>query len=170
LTYHRAKGLEFDVVFLPRVVDGELPYRSGRSVADPQEERRLFYVGITRARHWLAITWPTDGRAAVSPFIEEATGTAPPRATAKTKVRAPVAATGDPVFERLRRWRRDRRERLVVEHDVRWDAVDGSAIATARPSTPAALREISGVGPTKAERYGDEVLDLIEPHETPARR
>ncbi len=45
LTYHRAKGLEFDVVFLPRLLEGELPYKSGRSVADPQEERRLFYVG-----------------------------------------------------------------------------------------------------------------------------
>jgi DNA helicase II / ATP-dependent DNA helicase PcrA len=170
LTYHRAKGLEFDVVFLPRVVDGELPYRSGRSVADPQEERRLFYVGITRARHWLAITWPTDGRAAVSPFIEEATGTAPPRATAKTKVRAPVAATGDPVFERLRRWRRDRAAVDGVPPYVVFHDKTLAAIATARPSTPAALREISGVGPTQAERYGDEVLDLIEPHETPARR
>src|SRR5262249_51949740 len=31
LTYHRSKGLEFDAVFLPRLVDGELPFRSGRS-------------------------------------------------------------------------------------------------------------------------------------------
>ena len=31
LTYHRAKGLEFDAVFLPRLLDGELPFRSGRS-------------------------------------------------------------------------------------------------------------------------------------------
>ena len=77
LTYHRSKGLEFDVVFLPRVLDGEVPYRSGRTAADPQEERRLFYVGLTRARHWLAITWPTDGKAGVSPFVAEATGRVP---------------------------------------------------------------------------------------------
>ena len=50
LTYHRAKGLEFDAVFLPRLLDGELPFRSGRAKADPEEERRLLYVGITRAR------------------------------------------------------------------------------------------------------------------------
>ena len=37
LTYHRAKGLEFDAVFLPRLVDGELPFRSGR--ARPTRER-----------------------------------------------------------------------------------------------------------------------------------
>src|SRR3989442_518539 len=50
LTYHRAKGLEFDAVYLPHLVDGELPFRSGRARADPEEERRLLYVGITRAR------------------------------------------------------------------------------------------------------------------------
>ncbi len=41
MTYHRAKGLEFDAVFLPRLLDGELPFRSRRSEADPEEERRL---------------------------------------------------------------------------------------------------------------------------------
>ena len=67
LTYHRAKGLEFDAVFLPRLLDGELPFRSGRAKADPQEERRLLYVGITRARRYLFLTWPVDGRVAAEP-------------------------------------------------------------------------------------------------------
>ena len=71
LTYHRAKGLEFDAVFLPRLVDGELPFRSGRAKADPQEERRLLYVGITRARRYLFLTWPVDGRSRPSPFLDE---------------------------------------------------------------------------------------------------
>ena len=57
LTYHRAKGLEFDAVFLPRLLDGELPFRSGRAKAEPDEERRLLYVGITRARTYLFLTW-----------------------------------------------------------------------------------------------------------------
>ena len=71
LTYHRAKGLEFDAVFLPRLIDGELPFRSGRAKADPQEERRLLYVGITRARRYLFLTWPVDGRSRPSPFLDE---------------------------------------------------------------------------------------------------
>ena len=71
LTYHRAKGLEFDAVFLPRLIDGELPFRSGRAKADPQEERRLLYVGITRARRYLFLTWAVEGRSRPSPFLDE---------------------------------------------------------------------------------------------------
>jgi DNA helicase-2/ATP-dependent DNA helicase PcrA len=56
MTYHRAKGLEFDAVFLPRLLDGELPYRARKSEADPDEERRLLYVGITRARTHLFLS------------------------------------------------------------------------------------------------------------------
>ena len=57
MTYHRAKGLEFDAVFLPRLEEKELPSKLARTEEDEAEERRLFYVGITRARRFLAITW-----------------------------------------------------------------------------------------------------------------
>lgn len=56
LTIHQAKGLEFDVVFLAGCSDGDLPRR--RSMADRrgEEERRLFYVALTRARRTLVLT------------------------------------------------------------------------------------------------------------------
>ncbi len=160
LTYHRAKGLEFDVVFLPRLLDGELPYHSGRSVADPEEERRLFYVGITRARHWLAITWPTEGRTKVSPFVTEATGKAPAKAPPAKRVA--ITANGDPLFERLRRWRRDRAASDGVPPYVVFHDKTLAAIAEAKPTSSAALREIAGVGPAKVERYADDVLAVVE--------
>jgi len=56
LTIHQAKGLEFDVVFVAGCSDGDLPRR--RSMADRrgEEERRLFYVALTRARKTLVLT------------------------------------------------------------------------------------------------------------------
>ncbi len=69
LTYHRAKGLEYEAVFLPRVEEGELPFKRARSDEAIAEERRLFYVGITRAKTHLAITWVNDGRRKGSPFL-----------------------------------------------------------------------------------------------------
>src|SRR5690606_3919115 len=67
LTYHRAKGLEFDAVFLPRLEDKELPSKLARTDEERAEERRLLYVGITRARRWLALTWSK----APSPYLAE---------------------------------------------------------------------------------------------------
>jgi DNA helicase-2/ATP-dependent DNA helicase PcrA len=58
-TVHQAKGLEFDVVFVMMLCDGMFP--SGRSAESPdgeEEERRLFYVAITRAKNELYLTYP----------------------------------------------------------------------------------------------------------------
>jgi DNA helicase-2/ATP-dependent DNA helicase PcrA len=58
-TIHQAKGLEFDVVFIIMLCDGSFP--AARAVENPEgeeEERRLFYVAITRARDELYLTYP----------------------------------------------------------------------------------------------------------------
>ena len=57
LTLHRAKGLEFEAVFLPRLEEKELPSRQARTDAEIDEERRLLYVGLTRAKRVLWLTW-----------------------------------------------------------------------------------------------------------------
>ena len=56
LTLHGAKGLEFDTVFLPQLLEGQLPYKKAVLDADIEEERRLLYVGMTRAKEQLVIT------------------------------------------------------------------------------------------------------------------
>src|SRR5439155_20283176 len=69
LTYHRAKGLEFDAVFLPRLEEGELPFKRANTAAAIEEERRLLYVGITRARRHLTMTWTVNGLSRPSRFV-----------------------------------------------------------------------------------------------------
>jgi DNA helicase-2/ATP-dependent DNA helicase PcrA len=58
-TIHQAKGLEFDVVFVIMLCDGLFPSaRSLESLEGEEEERRLFYVAITRARQELYLSYP----------------------------------------------------------------------------------------------------------------
>ena len=58
MTLHAAKGLEFPVVFISGIEENVLPHqRSLGSAAEIEEERRLFYVGVTRARERLYLTY-----------------------------------------------------------------------------------------------------------------
>ena len=92
LTVHKAKGLEFVVVFLVSLIEDRFPGRERREkipIPDEilkeklpgeesyfQEERRLFYVGMTRAKKFLYLTWARDyglkRLKKVSPFVLEA--------------------------------------------------------------------------------------------------
>nr|WP_319395744.1 UvrD-helicase domain-containing protein [uncultured Desulfobacter sp.] len=63
MTMHAAKGLEFPVVFLAGCENGTIPFaRDGKNVEDPDEERRLFYVAMTRAKEMLYLTYARKRR------------------------------------------------------------------------------------------------------------
>ena len=57
-TVHQAKGLEFGVVFLIGLADGMFPLRRALEDGDLEEERRLFYVAVTRAKDELYLMYP----------------------------------------------------------------------------------------------------------------
>jgi DNA helicase-2/ATP-dependent DNA helicase PcrA len=57
MTLHQSKGLEWEAVFIPRFVEGALPTSHAKTTEQIDEERRLAYVGITRARRYLEISW-----------------------------------------------------------------------------------------------------------------
>jgi DNA helicase-2/ATP-dependent DNA helicase PcrA len=97
LTLHASKGLEFRAVFLVGCEDGLLPLRIARDEdPDAAEERRLFYVGMTRARERLTLTWARERlrrgqviRTELSPFAREIGEALLERREAEAQRRAP---------------------------------------------------------------------------------
>ena len=76
MTMHSAKGLEFDTVYILDAVEEITPYKKAKTVAELEEERRMFYVAMTRARHALHIYVPRTiaGKAKdKSRFVEDIT-------------------------------------------------------------------------------------------------
>ena len=72
-TYHQSKGLEFDYVFLPDIIEGKMPGVISLNACTIEEERRLLFVAMTRAREKLVLyTIKSEGNSGAAPsrFIE----------------------------------------------------------------------------------------------------
>jgi DNA helicase-2/ATP-dependent DNA helicase PcrA len=154
LTLHRAKGLEFEAVFLPRVEEKELPCKAAmRSPDQVAEERRLLYVGMTRAKRHLALTWS----AKPSRFLLELGIEAAPPSVRKARADEP----DDPTYVALKKWRLERAKSDEIPAYVVFHNSTLAEIATRRPTTIAELASVPGIGPAKLERYGREVLEAL---------
>jgi DNA helicase-2/ATP-dependent DNA helicase PcrA len=178
LTYHRAKGLEWDAVFLPALEEGTLPIRQATEPGELAEERRLLYVGITRARRYLWLSWATtrtgatgrEGRRSRSRFLD---GLVPPsagrvRVVAGTAARESGPSNGkidpadrSPLSNALRAWRTARARADAVAPFIVFHDSTIEAIAARRPRSIAELRRVPGVGPTKLDRYGEEIIGVV---------
>ena len=153
LTLHRAKGLEFDAVFIPRVEEKELPCKQAMRVPGAlAEERRLLYVGITRAKRHLSVTWSGKPSRFLAELGVEAAP--PPR-----KERAEESS--DPTYLALKRWRLKRAKTDEIPAYVVFHNSTLAEIAARQPKSIQELASVPGVGPTKLERYGPEVLDAL---------
>jgi len=166
---HSAKGLEWDAVFLVGLADGTVPIQRASTVAQLDEERRLLYVGITRARERLALSWALArspgqrrGRRA-SRFLDGLRPQSARDAGAKPTKRksvAPEAADAE-LFGRLRIWRKAQAEAQKMPPYVVFSDATLVAIADSRPRDRMALARVNGVGAVKLERYCEPVLAIV---------
>src|SRR6266498_389895 len=152
LTLHGAKGLEFEAVFVARVEEKELPVRQAKTPDAIAEERRLFYVGLTRAKWQLFVTWTRTP----SRFVREL-GLEPRQAPQRRE-----ADPDDPVFAALKQWRLERARTDEVPAYVVFHNSTLAEIAGRKPQTLSELAAVPGVGPSKLERFGDDVLAILD--------
>jgi DNA helicase-2/ATP-dependent DNA helicase PcrA len=163
---HAAKGLEWDAVFLVGLTDGTVPIQRANTVDQIAEERRLLYVGMTRARERLGLSWafarsPGQRRSRrPSRFLDGLrpvafANTPPPKRKSRPQ------ADDAELFGRLRVWRKRQAEALSVPAYVVFSDATLVAISDSRPSDRSELARVSGIGPAKLDRYGEPLLAVL---------
>jgi len=179
-TVHKVKGREWPHVVLHDVGEEQFPHRLA---SDVEEERRVFHVGLTRGSRTVAVVAPA---ASPSPFVAELRGerpvvrgrtlpapgssAGPSSGTASRRAERGRASTapgdGPPppagLVEALRAWRLERCRAdgvpaYVVFHDATLDE-----IARRAPTTLVELSRIKGIGPGKLDRYGADILAVVD--------
>ena len=161
-TVHKVKGREWPYVVVFAASADLFPHRLADDV---EEERRVFHVALTRAGRSVVVL---GDRAAPSPFLAELAGTTSVAAvrepvTAKATARADRAApSAAPGFDALREWRTGVARRDKVPPYVVMSDAHLKGIAERRPATLAELAACPGIGPLKLQRYGDDILAVLE--------
>jgi DNA helicase-2/ATP-dependent DNA helicase PcrA len=169
---HAAKGLEWDVVFVVGLVDGVVPIAQSLSRPEAvEEERRLLYVAVTRAREELALSWslarnPGGKRARprsrfLTGIVPESGPSAPPARRPPKRAKVVLEGEAGDLFERLRTWRSRTAQSASVPAYVVFTDATLQAIAETRPSTLRELAALPGIGARKLDLYGSDVLGAI---------
>ena len=189
-TLHAAKGLEWDKVFVAGVSEGLIPISLAQGEDAIEEEKRLLYVGMTRARDRLCVSYSRsrhggNGKRKASRFLKDlwprddknrtrvgrggALEGGSSKKSAARAARADFEENNSPevieLFERLRAWRKAEAEaRLIPAFAVLTDKTLRD-VAIAQPKTLVQLRVIKGIGEVKIDYFGPQILAIIRGEE-----
>ena len=197
-TLHAAKGLEWPVVFLVGMHEGTMPIVHAGTAAAVEEERRLLYVGVTRAMDRLEISWSSArspggrGSRSASRFLDGLVAAdqrqlpGQPRRGSRSRSRTaslahcrvcarPLTDTrerklgrcadcpstyDESLFDALREWRREQASIDKVPAYCIFTDATMTALAEMQPSDAAELVRVPGIGRSKVDKYGDDILAL----------
>lgn len=191
-TMHASKGLEWEAVALFGVQDATVPFQMSVTDDEIREEKRLLYVGVTRAKQHLRVSWSSGrngpGRRRPSRFITRfLPDDADPKPARRRSVQALTCRAcgrglvmpderklgrhrdcaptyNEELLEALKQWR------LGVARDNSQPAfvifTDATLvqIAETMPDAPKDLLQVAGIGRVKLERYGADVLRIVAEH------
>ena len=169
-TLHAAKGLEWDAVHCVGLVEGSVPISYATTPAQIAEERRLLYVGATRARRELWLTYSlarnVGGRRSRQPsrFLQPLRRRRPaetPAANHRPRKRGPAGPADRELYERLRAWRLGAARELGQPAFCVFNDETLTRIAERRPATAGELAGIPGVGARRLEKFGPAVLAVV---------
>ena len=181
-TVHKVKGREWPNVVVFGASADLFPHRLAEDV---EEERRVFHVALTRAARAVVVL---GDAAAPSPFLAELAGTAEKPAERGGGAGAPAASGGpssvqrrtgpkdpgarrgstvpaageSPLWDALRAWRTEIARRDKVPPYVVMSDAHLKGIADRKPTTLRELAACPGIGPLKLERYGEDILAVLE--------
>jgi len=175
-TIHSVKGREWPHVVVHEATAGLMPHRLA---ADLEEERRVFHVGITRGSQTVTVVAGEPPSPFVAELYRDPVDDPPPARAVATVApvrpdrlasagsrRAGVPPGDSPGSEQarqlLREWRRQRASADAKPAFTVFADTTLEAIATVLPTTLDELGAVKGIGPAKLERFGDEILAVVE--------
>jgi len=164
-TIHRVKGREWPHVLVVGVDAGRLPHRLSSDIA---EERRVFHVGITRSKSSTTVIATV---AAQSRFIGELESILDPSSPAEPEPDFGATTNGQTIEpskrdealrERLKAWRLDQSKSEGVPAYVIFNDKTLDDLLARRPTNMTELGRCHGIGPAKLDRFGDELVGVLE--------
>lgn len=185
-TLHAAKGLEWDAVFMVGVSEGLIPVSLAELPEAIEEERRLLYVGVTRAREFLHLSWAhrraggRSQRRRLSRFLVPIWPQTARRTvgdgkmderSARLRLQAEKSRFDEEadsetkgLFDALRQWRLSVAKSVSKPAFAIMPDVTLRDIANAKPRTLRQLGVLRGIGPHRLTDYGPDILKLVREH------